>query len=468
MPATQIERPFRIKTTLGDDALLLSSFTGYERVSTPFRFVLQLLSDDPNVDMQSLLTKPAVLSIKLDEDTERHIHGLFNRIDADGVRRRRHGRLPGRDGALALVPHPLLQLPHLPEQDRCPTSSSRFSKTGATPITSSNSRAPISRGSTACSTARPTSTSSRGCSRTKASSISSSRPRTSTRWCWPTTVPPSSPARTKPRLNMLRLWAAASMRTPFSASRRNVKVNTGTASLTDYDFQKPNTSLYATLASAEPAEYYDYPGKYSTKSDGDRYAKLRLEEREVELVTVRGKSNCMGFECGYKFTLQDFYRDEANQDYTLIALRPSWEEHQLPCRQSGTVRVHQRVRSHSQYGPVPAPAPGPQAGDPEHADRRGGRQVRRRNLDRQVWAHHRAILLGSGRRGRRKELLLDPGCPRLGGEPVGLHLHPAHRPGGGGQFPRGRPGPSPDHRVGLQCRPDAALSLCPTSRPRAP
>ena len=41
------------------------------------------------------------------------------------------------------------------------------------------------------------------------------------------------------------------------------KVNTGTASLADYYFEKPKTRLYATLSSPEPAEYYDYPGKYS-------------------------------------------------------------------------------------------------------------------------------------------------------------------------------------------------------------
>ena len=80
MPATQIARPFRIKTTLGEDALLLDSFTGGERVSTPFRFTLDLLSPDPNIDMQGLLRKPAVISIKLDDETERHIHGLFNSI----------------------------------------------------------------------------------------------------------------------------------------------------------------------------------------------------------------------------------------------------------------------------------------------------------------------------------------------------------------------------------------------------
>jgi type VI secretion system secreted protein VgrG len=107
--------------------------------------------------------------------------------------------------------------------------------------------------------------------------------------------------------------------TVFTVEQEN-RVNTGTASLTDYDFEKPSTSLYATLSGTEPAEYYDYPGKYTTKSDGDHYTKIRLEEREVALVTVRGKSNCMGLECGYKFTLVEHFRDAANQDYTLVAL----------------------------------------------------------------------------------------------------------------------------------------------------
>ena len=64
MPATQIERPFRFKTPLGDDALLLESFDGYERVSTPFRYLLHVLSPDPNIDMEGLLTKPLVLTVR--------------------------------------------------------------------------------------------------------------------------------------------------------------------------------------------------------------------------------------------------------------------------------------------------------------------------------------------------------------------------------------------------------------------
>jgi len=52
-----------VKTSLGDDALLLDNFQSYERVSTPFRYILKLLSTDAAVDMKTLLSKPVVLSI---------------------------------------------------------------------------------------------------------------------------------------------------------------------------------------------------------------------------------------------------------------------------------------------------------------------------------------------------------------------------------------------------------------------
>ena len=80
MPATQTDRPFRLKTPLGDDALLVESFTGHEGVSRPYWFNVKALSDDPNIDMKGLLVQPAVLTFQLDDETERHVHSLVNGI----------------------------------------------------------------------------------------------------------------------------------------------------------------------------------------------------------------------------------------------------------------------------------------------------------------------------------------------------------------------------------------------------
>ena len=104
----------------------------------------------------------------------------------------------------------------------------------------------------------------------------------------------------------------------ISNLHEELRIHTGSVSLTDYDFEKPATSLLTSLAGELPGEDYDFPGKYTSKSDGDRYARIRLEEKEVQLLTVRGQSNCMPMRSGYKFKLIEHARDAANQEYTVL------------------------------------------------------------------------------------------------------------------------------------------------------
>jgi type VI secretion system secreted protein VgrG len=321
---TQIERPFRIKIQgLGDDALLLNSFTGDERVSTPFRFILELLSPNPNVDIQGLLRKAGVISIKLDEETERHIHGFINRIALMEY---------GEDGMAVYQAELVPWFWFLTLYSNCRIFQNKTVPDIVEQIFKD-----------------------RGFKDYKLSLQASYQPRDycvqyrETDFNFVSRLledegifyffQQSEEKHTLVLADDKSSFAACPSKpsasyTPSTGGRldadtilgieQEYKVNTGMTSLADYDFQKPNTSLYTTLsgpADISMYEGYDYPGDYTTKDDGDRYAKLRMEEREVPLVTVRGKSNCMGFECGYKFTLSGHFRDSANQDYTLIALR---------------------------------------------------------------------------------------------------------------------------------------------------
>src|SRR5262249_34337427 len=97
------------------------------------------------------------------------------------------------------------------------------------------------------------------------------------------------------------------------------RVHTGIVSLNDYNFEQPSLTLLSTSTGEQPGEIYDYPGKHETKDDGDRYARLRLEEQEARLADIAGDSVCRGFQSGYKFTLTDHYRDDANIDYTILS-----------------------------------------------------------------------------------------------------------------------------------------------------
>jgi type VI secretion system secreted protein VgrG len=323
LPATQIERPFRIKTTLGADALLLNSFTGSERVSMFYRFTLELLSPDPNVDMKGLLRKPAVISIKLDDESERHIHGLFNRIALLEY---------GEDGMAVYQAELVPWLWFLTLYSNCRIFQNKsvpdiveqvFKDRGFTDyqLKLQGSYQPREY----CVQYRETDFN--FVSRLledegifyffqqseEKHTLVLADDKSAFESC-----PNKATATYTPSLGgVLEEDTVASI-------EEEHKLNTGMTSLTDYDFTKPNTSLYSTISGpsfVSMFESYDYPGDYQSKDDGSRYARLRMEEREVHLWTVRGKSNCMGFECGYKFTLSDHFRDAANQDYTLIALR---------------------------------------------------------------------------------------------------------------------------------------------------
>jgi type VI secretion system secreted protein VgrG len=317
---TQIDRPFRVKTSLGDDALLLDSFVGVERVSDPFRFVLRLLSPDPNVDMQSLLTKPAVLTFQLAGDAERHIHGNICRmklleVGADAMAAYEAEVVPWFWFLTLFSDCRIFQNMAVPDIVEKVFKDRGFTDFRANLQGTYNPRE-------FCVQYRET----------DFNFVSRLLEEEGVFYYFEHT----EDKHTMVLADDVSAFAAcpnqpndASVQfAPTTGGRLDndvvftleaeYRVQTGTASHTDYDFTKPNASLFATLAGTQKGEAYDYPGKYATKDDGDHYARIRLEELEVGISTVRGASNCMGFESGYKFTLTNHYRDAANMDYTLL------------------------------------------------------------------------------------------------------------------------------------------------------
>src|SRR4029453_2955714 len=77
---TQDNRPLRVTTPLGKDVLLLERFSGEEAVSKPFRFTLEMLSENAAVDPGAMLRKPVSVTISLPGGGERVLHGQVNRF----------------------------------------------------------------------------------------------------------------------------------------------------------------------------------------------------------------------------------------------------------------------------------------------------------------------------------------------------------------------------------------------------
>jgi len=102
------------------------------------------------------------------------------------------------------------------------------------------------------------------------------------------------------------------------------RIRSGKFAHVDYNFEKPSTSLMSIeedQKSHARADYeiYDYPGEYSEKTDGDRYAKLRMEELTHSHEVCTGQSDSRGICSGYLFTLAKHSRKDQNREYLVVS-----------------------------------------------------------------------------------------------------------------------------------------------------
>lgn len=95
----------------------------------------------------------------------------------------------------------------------------------------------------------------------------------------------------------------------------------GKFATTDYNFEMPSTSLLATASGKSgKLELFDYPGGHAAKGAGDTIAKVRIEAEEVRALRLSGTSNCRAFTAGHVFALDEHDRDDANTDWVLLSV----------------------------------------------------------------------------------------------------------------------------------------------------
>jgi type VI secretion system secreted protein VgrG len=320
MALTQAGRHIRVNTSLGEDKLFLESFEGEERVSDLFRFELGVLSDDPGFSMDNLLNKPAVVSITLHDDSDRHFHGIINHIEE--LETRTEGETLYR---ATMVPWTWL----LTLFDDCRIFQNMtvpdivqkvFKDRGFTDYTNRCTGTYPSR--EYCVQYRETDFN--FISRLledegifyffehdddKHTLVMADQP----------TAFVACPGQSQLAYDTIPgLWQDVDV---VLSMRRAKYVRVGKVTENDYDFTKPKTSIDANLDASRAGEFYEYPGKYTVRDDGSRYARVRLEEQEVKLLTVSAETNCRALRAGFQFTLSGYYRSDANQAYSMLAVR---------------------------------------------------------------------------------------------------------------------------------------------------
>ena len=114
---------------LGADKLLLKGFRGSEGISRLFRFELDLLSEDQNIDYTQIIGKSVTISLKQADGTPRYFNGVISRFGQGGRGQYLH-LLPCGNGPLALVPDTHCRLPHLSEHDHPRYHQAGFTRSG--------------------------------------------------------------------------------------------------------------------------------------------------------------------------------------------------------------------------------------------------------------------------------------------------------------------------------------------------
>lgn len=99
------------------------------------------------------------------------------------------------------------------------------------------------------------------------------------------------------------------------------ELHTGKYTHSDYNFETPSQELRTSsptriaVGGNSRFERYDYPGRYRGVSQGERLARLRIEENETPHLSVEAASTCRALIPGYRFGLVSHYRSDINRSY---------------------------------------------------------------------------------------------------------------------------------------------------------
>ena len=320
---SQSSRPFRVATPLARDELVLQRFEGEEGLSTPYTYTLELLSDEKDVDPDKLLRQHMTIAVDLPDQTVRHIDGIVRKFEqlgqVDDVTFYRAEIVPwfwfltlSRDRkifqnmtVLEIAQEVFRGLTYSDFELRCTQTydprefcvqydeshfnfvSRLFEEEGIFYFFEHSDGKHVL---------------------VIADDASAHAP---------------CPGQASARLTSGQGSLGDEDEITSLTLERSVHI--GKVSLTDYDYLQPSLNLLSTVSGEKGEEIYEYPGRYSELADGGRYAALMLELGESGGQLVSGEANCRSFQSGFRFDLEDHYRDDANQSYLLLQVR-HWGE----------------------------------------------------------------------------------------------------------------------------------------------
>ncbi|MDR0780525.1 MAG: type VI secretion system tip protein VgrG [Pseudomonadales bacterium] len=332
MPISTKERLFNLSTPLGDDALLVQTFHGKERLSQPYEFKLRLLSERETVNPKDLLGKRATLHMETDRGW-RQWTGLIATFEYLGDEGATSSSSEATVYACTVVPwlwflslhedSRIFQEASIPQIVEAVFKEFNFAdfewhldlQSGYYPEL------------VYCVQYRETSLNfiSRLLER---AGIHYFFRHEKDREVLVLTDGSDRDAYPEVEAQSLRFHQEmiAEAEDTLSSLERRFATRTGRYANNDYDFIKPANDLLVSLDSLlqgdDNASYerYRHPGGYTERERGDKITSLEIEAEEAEHETLRGNSNVRSITPGYTFALEEHPIADLNEHYLIVAV----------------------------------------------------------------------------------------------------------------------------------------------------
>jgi type VI secretion system secreted protein VgrG len=314
----------KVKTAAGGDVFRLVEMRYTETVATPFTMVLDLVSDQTDLDPDSLLGTPATVSFALPGGGQRHFSGLVAAVEQRTDK--------GEIHAYRLVVRPWIALLELGSdcrifQNKKPADIFKlvfddlgFSDYSLSGLVGNYPELPfclqydeshlafVERLMQRFGISYHTEQSDGSHKLVFTDDPSSHKP-------FPgyDTIPFRAAADASRAKEHIESWAWRKQVAP------------GKQVLKDYDYINPKSKLEATKTAPHSythgdLERFEYPGFYTKQSDGDTLAQIRVDEATCAEYVVTGTARCWGLAAGSIFTLGDFPRKDQNKPWLTTAV----------------------------------------------------------------------------------------------------------------------------------------------------
>ncbi|MDQ2667568.1 MAG: type VI secretion system tip protein VgrG [Gemmatimonadota bacterium] len=309
----------RLTTPLPDDTLMIERLVGEETVSEPFAIHLDLLSTDSAIDPATLLRKPVSVAVDLNAGGHRYFHGVI----------RRFVQLGRVDGLVSYRAEVVPWLWFLSLTSNCRIFQQKNVPDIARAVLTDMGVTDVKLSLTGKYAAREY------CVQYRESDLAFISRLMEEEGIYyffeheagkHTLVLADSPSAVSAGpTGKLRVAASGDGNQGddvITSLEVDSEVVSGKVTLVDYNDTVPKRLESSVAGGAKGTEAYrrfDYPGKFAAVDEGDRLARLRLEESESLSIVVNGSTNYRGLRSGQKLDVAEHYRRDVNQSYHILS-----------------------------------------------------------------------------------------------------------------------------------------------------